>query len=212
MSYEPNDKEPLIFEEPDLSGEYTASDYLRWRFEGYVELIKGKIFKMSPAPADPHQALSGELSFLFYGYLKGHICSLRTAPYDVYLVKEGEGFKQTRNIVQPDMAIICDKQKITYRGCVGSPDFVLEILSPSTRKKDLTLKMDLYEEYGVKEYWVVSIPERLFIINRLDANGKYANQKTYTEGAVIAPKDFPQLKVDITNLFIEAGIKDVDDF
>tara|TARA_R110000850_G_scaffold88831_2_gene190582 strand:- start:386 stop:604 length:219 start_codon:yes stop_codon:yes gene_type:complete len=72
--------------------------------------------------------------------------------------------------------------------------------------------MDFYEEYGVREYCAVSIPERLFIVNRLDSNGKYSNQKTYTEGAVIAPQDFPQLKVDITNLFTEADIKEVDDY
>ncbi len=212
MSYEPSDKEPLIFEEPDLSGEYSAQDYLRWRFEGYVELIKGKIFRMSPSPADPHQALSAELSYLFHGYLKGHPCTFRNAPYDVYLIKEGQDFKKTKNIVQPDIAIICDKQKITYRGCVGSPDFVLEILSPSTRKKDLTLKMDLYEEYGVKEYWAVSITERLFIVNRLDTNGKYTSQKTYTEGATIAPLDFTKLEVDIAKVFKEAGIQEQEEY
>ncbi len=211
MSFKEEANKPLIFEEPDLAGEYTASDYLRWRFEGYVELIKGKIFKMSPSPADPHQALSAELSYIFYNKLRNQRCTFRNAPYDVYLVKEGESYKQTRNVVQPDIAIICDKQKVTYRGCVGSPDFVLEILSPSTRKKDLTLKMDLYEEYGVPEYWAVSIPERLFIVNLLNEGGKY-RQKTYTEGAVIAPSNFPQLEVDISKVFSEAGIKEVEDF
>lgn len=209
MSYEQKEKEPLIFQEPDLNGSYSANDYLRWRFEGYVELIRGKIFKMSPAPSDPHQALSGELFSFFHLTLKKSPCTVRSAPYDVYLVKKGESFKNTKNVVQPDIAIICNKQKITHRGCVGSPEFILEILSPSTRKKDLTHKMELYEEYGVKEYWAVSISERLFIVNRLDEDGTYS-QKTFTDGAVLSPADFPMLKVDISGIFEEAGIETSD--
>lgn len=206
MPYEQEHDQNLIFEEPDLSGEYTARDYLRWRFDGYVELIKGKIFRMSPAPTDPHQAVSIELSSYFHAAMKGNHCTVRAAPYDVYLVKKGEALEKTTNVVQPDIAIICDKKKITHRGCVGAPDFILEILSPSTRQKDLTLKMGLYEEYGVKEYWAVSIPERLFIVNRLDENGQYTNQQTYTEGAVLAPQAFPDLKVDLKKLFDEAEV------
>ena len=208
MSYEQEPQEPLVFHEPDLTGLYTAGDYLRWRFDGYVELIRGKIFKMSPAPNDYHQALSAGLSFLFFGHLKNSPCTFRNAPYDVYLVKDDEDLRKSKNVVQPDLVIICDKQKITKRGCVGTPDFVLEILSPATRKKDLTYKLELYEEYGVKEYWAVSINEKLFIVNRLDEKGKYSAAKIYTDGVIISPRDFPQLKVDISALFKEAGIED----
>lgn len=208
MSYEQESQEPLVFHEPDLTGLYTAGDYLRWRFDGYVELIRGKIFKMSPAPNDYHQALNLALSSLFYTTLKKHPCTVREAPYDVYLVKEDEDLKRTKNVVQPDLVIICDKNKITRKGCVGAPDFVLEILSPATRKKDLTYKLELYEEYGVKEYWAVSINEKLFIVNRLDEHGKYSSAKIYTDGAIISPHDFPHLKVDISALFKEAGIED----
>src|SRR5207237_8490272 len=93
-------------------------------------------------------------------------------PFDVYLVKPEQDYKKTRNVVQPDLCIICDKEKIKKFGCVGSPDLLVEILSPSTASKDLKQKYELYEEYGVKEYWVVYPSEKVIQIYTLE-DGNY---------------------------------------
>ncbi len=169
MSYSQRDQEenPSMVHEPDMNGTYTAKDYLQWQFEGMVELIKGKIFKMSPAPTSWHQSISMFLTGTLWQHLNDKSCKLFAAPFDVYLTHTPKNYKTTNNIVQPDLCVICDISKIKEFGCVGAPDFIIEILSKSTRKKDLTHKKDLYEEFGVQEYWIVSPQEELIIVNLL---------------------------------------------
>src|SRR5687768_7565222 len=130
-------------EEPDLSGSYTAKDYMKWTFEGLVELIRGKIYKMSPAPTSRHQRILIKLLVTFEKLVQNGPCTLFIAPFDVYLVKPGQHYKETRNVIQPDICIICEKEKIREFGCVGSPDLLVEILSPSTASKDLKQKYEL---------------------------------------------------------------------
>lgn len=143
------------FSDLDLSKTYTVGDYLNWQFEEMVELIKGKIFKMSPSPRSYHQAISGNLYFELRTIIKKSKCKIFDAPFDVYL----KGIDSNNDtVVQPDICIICDKNKIQERGCVGAPDMIVEIISPSTMKKDLDSKFHLYEENGVNEYWIV-MPE-----------------------------------------------------
>lgn len=192
---------PLV-NEPDLSGTYTASDYLNWQMDELVELVRGKISKMSPSPVDAHQKVLGRL----HGKLLNQLdpknnCELWLSPFDVYLIHPGENWKEARNIVEPDLFINCDPAKVQRRGCMGAPDFVVEILSPSTRKKDMTQKFELYEEYGVREYWMISTEERMVITSLLNKNGKYETQKPAVEGEIIAPRDFPDMKVDLEVLF-----------
>lgn len=207
MAYsEAEDKIPQV-NEPDLSGTYTAADYLSWKTDELMELIRGKIFKMSPAPSSWHQILFGELHKQMVQTAKlSPPCRIWLAPFDVYLIHPGEDYTSTSNVVQPDLCIICDPSKIKKRGCMGTPDFVVEILSPSTRKKDATLKLELYQEYGVREYWMISISERLIIVNLMDENGHYQTQRPVVEGQTLSPRDFPSIKIDLTELF-----KDVPD-
>lgn len=188
--------------EPDLSGTYTAQDYLSWKVDDLVELIRGKIFKMSPSPVDAHQIILADLfeQMVKSAQLKAG-CRIWLAPFDVYLIHPGEDWKETKNIVEPDLFINCDPSKIQRRGCMGAPDFVVEILSASTRKKDLTYKYELYEEYGVREYWMISTEERMVIPNLLNTEGKYETQKPAVEGKIISLRDFPEIKVDLQELF-----------
>ncbi|TAF77695.1 MAG: Uma2 family endonuclease [Bacteroidetes bacterium] len=137
----------------DLTKSYTIGDYLSWQFDEMVELIKGKIYNMSPAPRSKHQAISGNVYSEIYTLLKRKKCKVFHAPFDVYL-KGMESDKDT--VVQPDICIICDKSKIGEFGCIGAPDMIIEILSPSSMKRDLDYKFHLYEENGVKEYWIIS--------------------------------------------------------
>ena len=114
-------------EELDMNARYNAGQYLQWRFEEMVELIKGKVFKMSPGPVSNHQRVQAALISTFYVSLKDENCEAFDAPFDVYLTHEKD-LRKAENVVQPDVCIICDPSKIQERGCVGAPDLVVEIL------------------------------------------------------------------------------------
>ncbi|MFY7909825.1 MAG: Uma2 family endonuclease [Emticicia sp.] len=139
-------------EQLDLTKAYTFKDYLSWKFHERVELLRGYVAKMSPAPTSTHQIISGNLHFNLAYFLRKKPCRVIAAPFDVYLPSiKGEG----ETVVQPDLCVICDASKIKKQGCVGSPDLVIEILSLGNSRKEMTQKFQIYEQAGVKEYWVV---------------------------------------------------------
>jgi len=165
-------------EEPDLSGVYNYADYQLWTFEGMVELIRGRIFKMAPAPSSKHQFLSGDLFGLLWNHLKGKSCQVVSAPFDVRLSKYKDELL-IDSVVQPDLCIICDQAKIDEKGCNGAPDMIVEILSPFSEEKDTKLKFNLYEENGVKEYWIVNpSAENIIAYDLIDK--KYVQRGLYT--------------------------------
>ena len=186
----------------DLKGSYTYSDYLLWRFKERVELIKGKIFKMSPAPGSFHQEVSFELSGILYNYFKKKSCKVFAAPFDVRLInfKESTADHQITTVVQPDLCVICDTQKIDERGCLGAPDLIIEILSPGNSKKEMDIKFDLYEENGVSEYWMVNQAEKTIAIFVLQ-NGKYSGIKPIIEDSTLESPTFPELKFKVKKIF-----------
>ena len=186
----------------DLKGNYTYSDYLLWQFKERVELIKGKIFKMSPAPGSFHQEVSFELSGILYNYFKKKSCKVFAAPFDVRLInfKESTADHQITTVVQPDLCVICDTQKIDERGCLGAPDLIIEILSPGNSKKEMDIKFDLYEENGVSEYWMVNPAEKTIAIFVL-RNGKYIGIKPIIEDSTLESPTFPELKFKVKKIF-----------
>lgn len=121
----------------DRAKTYSYADYLTWRFDEMVELIKGKVFMMSPASAARHQAIASRLHGIIYQYFRHNACNTYFAPFDVRLVKEKKEDAAIFTVVQPDICVVCDEKKIDERGCIGAPDWVIEILSPATAKKDL---------------------------------------------------------------------------
>ena len=147
-------EEPVL----DYGKIYTYADYLQWRFKERVEILKGKVFKMSPAPARNHQAASSELSRIFLNFFHKKECKVYIAPFDVRLVDKRKKSTKDEDIItvfQPDLCVVCDKNKLDKRGCIGSPDLIIEILSPSNSNREMKNKYELYEENGVKEYWIV---------------------------------------------------------
>ena len=152
----------------DLGKTYSYADYLTWIFQEKLELIKGKIFQMSPAPSRYHQQVSGNLHGIMWTAFKNHSCNLYAAPFDVRLLdkKKSTLDKDIFTVVQPDLCIICDENKLDDKGCIGAPDLVIEILSSGNSSKEMKYKFDLYEEAGVLEYWIVN-PENktLFILS-----------------------------------------------
>jgi len=168
----------------DVTKKYTYSDYLTWQFDEMVELIKGQLLRMSPAPSRRHQLISGVLSGELYAYLKHKKCQVYEAPFDVRLLKnKKEAFHQIETVVQPDICVICDLEKLDDFGCSGSPDFIIEIVSKTSKKRDYHDKYDLYEENGVLEYWIVD-PEGKTVDVFVLENGKYEQR-----GNFFTPKD-----------------------
>lgn len=187
----------------DLNGNYTYADYLRWKFQERLELIKGKIFKMSPAPAVNHQRISMNLSLDLGNYFRNKKCELFTAPFDVRLTTKDKENKEVTTVVQPDLCVICDPEKLDEKGCVGSPDLIVEILSPGNTKKEMKIKYELYEENGVTEYWVVRPYDKTLQIYFL-RDGKYIGLAPLTDDDIATSEQFPELKVDLSEVFKQA--------
>ncbi len=188
----------------DLSKTYSYADYLKWTFEDRLELIKGRIFKMTPDLASAHQRISWIISGELYHYLKNKPCQAFSAPFDVRLPRKGENEDQEIFIVvQPDVCVICDPSKIDARGCSGAPDIIIEIPSPGNNQKELRNKYEVYEESGVSEYWIVSPQDKTFLKYTLIAN-EYQSSKLMTIGDIITTPILPGFELDLETVF--AGI------
>lgn len=189
----------------DASKKYTYADYLSWDMDEMVELIRGKVVRMAPAPGTSHQAASGNLHGLIWNYLRGKSCKLFAAPFDVRLPLPEAQQQDDRieTVVQPDLCVICDPSKIDDRGCNGAPDWIIEILSQSTAHKDLHDKFELYRHAGVQEYWVVHPAEGTVLPYRLNANGQYALPRStpYTVGEQVPVGLFPGFEVELEGVF-----------
>ena len=191
------------FSDLDLNGSYTYADYLTWQFTEWVELIRGKVAKMS-APLDVHQQVATNLTGLLYAYLRRRPCRLRAAPYDVRLTSRGPNATDdvVRTVVQPDLCVICDRSKIDMRGCNGAPDWIIEILSPGTASRDWKAKFDLYEENGVGEYWIVAPGEQNISVFVLDAaTGRYQTIGDYAAPGPVPSATLSELIIDWTDIF-----------
>jgi len=189
-------------EEPDPSASYTYADYLQWRFEEQLELIRGKIFKMSPAPAPDHQKISLATGSIFYRKLKKTKFQAFPAPFDVRLpVKNRKKDNEITTVVQPDLCVVCDESKIDSRGCIGAPDLIVEILSPGNATKDVKLKFDVYEKAGVREYWIVYPVEETVAVFILDESGKYNGAILYAGRDVIVCQAVTGLTVPVKEIF-----------
>ena len=186
------------FSDLDLTKQYSYSDYLLWQFSERVELIKGFIRKMSPAPNRFHQVVSQNLSGIFYNSFRKYPCDVYIAPFDVRLPIRSKTKDTT--VVQPDICVVCDKSKLDDAGCNGAPELMIEILSPNNSKHDLDTKFKLYEEAGVLEYWIVEPVEKMLLVYTL-INGKYIGLPPQTEGENIQSPLFPDLKIAIIDVF-----------
>lgn len=135
---------------------FTFADYLSWDGSGHIELIEGEAVMMAP-PSTLHQLVSMEISRQLANFLEGKKCLAIPAPFAVRLFeKEGDAPEDVQTAVEPDISVICDRTKLDRHGCKGAPDMVIEILSPSTRRHDRLVKLNLYQRAGVREYWIVS--------------------------------------------------------
>lgn len=192
--------------EPSTSyaGKYSYADYLTWQMDEMVEIIRGKLFKMTAAPTRIHQKIVAKLSHRFYGFLEGKSCDVYMAPFDVRLPKTTTNDQDIYTVVQPDISVICDKSKLDDAGCVGAPDLIVEILSRGNNKKELIHKYEVYEESGVKEYWVIHPHEQSLLIYSL-IDGCFIPSRLFTAGDTVLSNSIQEFSLDLEDFF-----KDID--
>jgi Uma2 family endonuclease len=190
-------------------GIYTYWDYLKWQFSERVELIRGKLFKMSPAPNVSHQQISANVSRIFLNIFHEKACRVFVAPFDVRLPIISS--KKDSTVVQPDLCVVCNEVKLSDgRGCNGAPDLVIEILSPGNSRHEMDTKFRLYEESGVKEYWIVQPLQRTVLIYRLEEKGnKYSGLPPFVESMEVGSVLFPDLKMSVDDIFYKVSKEEI---
>jgi Uma2 family endonuclease len=192
----------------DLNETYSYADYLTWQFDETVELIKGKIQLMSPAPNVRHQSIVTELGGHLYSFFRKKPCKLFYAPLDVRLYNKRKSIltnKEIFTVVQPDLCVICNPEQLDVQGCNGAPDWIIEILSAGNSKRETQEKFTLYQESGVKEYWIVYPYEQSvhqFVLN--EQTEKYELITMYSGEDTASPALFPDLLIDLAEVFAES--------
>ncbi|MED4301428.1 Uma2 family endonuclease [Geobacillus stearothermophilus] len=182
---------------PDLNKIYTYADWKTW--EGRWELINGKAYNMTPAPSSEHQFAVGELYFALRHFFQNKHCYVFMAPFDVFLSKN-ETYETPDDIVQPDIAVICNKKQIVQKGCYGAPALVVEVLSPSTALKDYNEKFYTYQHYGIAEYWIVDTANKMIHVYHLH-EGAYQRHATYGQQDTLHSAQFEDLAIPLTYVF-----------
>jgi len=187
----------------DINKKYSYADYLTWSDDERWEIIDGVPYNMSPSPAPVHQEQSVELVRQIANYLLDKPCKVYSAPLDVRFPKgKKKNDKEIFDVVQPDIIVVCDKDKLKdNRGCLGAPDIVIEILSPSTASRDVIKKRRLYEKNKVKQYWIVDPHEKEVYIYKLQNNGTYGNPEEYMKSHKIKVDGFDGLEIDLSLVF-----------
>ena len=185
---------------PNKNKIYTYEDYLTFPDDERIEIIEGELFNMA-SPAVIHQSLSIEISSEIRNYIKSNKgdCKVFTAPFDVVLKNDNANVKNSSNVVIPDISVICDKNKLSDgKKCIGSPDMIVEIISPSNASNDYITKLNLYQKYNVKEYWIVSPKERKIFVYTLKKENYYGMPNIFTFDDKVKVNIYDDLEIDFS--------------
>lgn len=181
---------------------YTFADALTWGEDRQIEIIDGEAYLMAP-PLRIHQEIHAILFNQIYNYLTGKRCKVYSAPFAVRLFEEsGDRPEDVDTMVEPDITVVCDSEKLDQYGCRGAPDLVIEILSPSTRRHDLVTKYQLYQRAGVGEYWIVDPDMKAVSVYRLE-NGRFNAAEIYTARATVPVGLWEDFSIDLSQVFAE---------
>ncbi len=183
------------------SDHFTYRDYLHWAEDERWELIEGRAFAMSPAPGLAHQTVVGEIFLQIGGFLADKPCRAFVAPFDVRLPQGAEADQEVTSVVQPDILVVCDESKLDERGCRGAPDWIIEVLSPTTAAKDQIEKLALYEKHGVREYWPVHPTDRVLSVYRSGPDGCFGRAEVRETKGQYAVAQFEGLEIDWDRVF-----------
>ena len=188
----------------DLTKRYTYADYLTWMDEVRRELYNGFIRMMSPSPSRKHQRISTKLTRIWDTYLDNKECEIYHAPSDVRLPNnKDKDDKIIYTVVQPDIYVVCDLLKLDDRGCLGAPDLIIEIVSSKYSKRDVKEKFEIYQQHGVREYWIINPNEEYVSVFVLDKEGKFQLIGMYAGDDKIPVNIFNgDFAVDLTEVFV----------
>jgi len=187
---------------PAEKARYTFADVLAWDEKERVELIDGEAVMMAP-PSTAHQLISFEISRQLGNYLEGKKCLAIPAPFAVRLFeKDGDSPEDVDTMVEPDISIVCDRDKLDKHGCKGAPDMVVEILSPSTQRHDRLVKLDLYQRAGVREYWIVNPEDQTVQVFTL-SNGLLLPHEVYDRKGVAKVNVLDGCFIELSKVFPE---------
>ena len=158
-----------------------------------AELIDGQIYYMAP-PSRRHQRIAIELSTIINNYIKSNdgSCEVDIAPFAVFLNEDD------RNYVEPDISVICDKSKLTDKGCSGAPDWIIEVVSPSSRRMDYYTKLLKYSTAGVREYWIVDPEKSRILVYDLE----HEDIQEYTFADAVNVNIYPDLCIDFGSVSV----------
>ncbi len=187
----------------DPNGTYSYADYLSWKFEQALEIIKGKVFKLA-APSRMHQKISSYLSGTFFNFFRNHSCEYYAAPFDVRLFDRKKSLskdKEIYTVVQPDLCVICDLEKLDDKGCLGAPDLVVEILSPGNSSREMKIKRALYAESGVRDYWIVDPNVETVYRFYIEKEGSFGNPDIFVSPDPMPSLVFLDFTLDLAELF-----------
>ncbi len=182
---------------------YTYADILSWSDGQRWELIEGVAYAMTPSPSMSHQTVLLALASLLHMNLGQSTCRVFVAPYDLRLPEHRQDTDGSASAVQPDIMIVCDAGKLSESGCTGAPDFVAEIVSPSSASIDYIQKLRLYEKHGVKEYWIVHPIDRMVTVYSLESGVKYGRPVIYSDKDTISLQlGIMPVNVPLPNIFV----------
>ena len=182
--------------------QYTFADFIAWDEGERIEIINGETFMMV-TPSSDHQVISMEISRQLANFLEGMRCKVYPAPFAVRLFeRDGDSPEDVDTVVEPDISVVCDRSKIDKRGCKGAPDLIVEILSPSTRRHDRLVKLNLYQRAGVREYWIVDPDNKSVQVFMLDG-GALKIHEDYGRENVAKVNVFDGCFIELSKVFSE---------
>jgi Uma2 family endonuclease len=188
----------------DVNKRYSYADYLTWMDDIRRELFDGFIQLMTPSPSRTHQKTSTNLISIYWNFLHDKTCEVYHAPSDVRFPKNSKNTadEQIYTVLQPDIYVVCELSKLDDRGCLGAPDLVIEIVSAGNSKRDVKDKFEIYQEHGVREYWIINPTDENVNVFLLDEAGKFRFVGMYAGDDQIPVNIFNgELKVDLLEVF-----------
>ena len=189
--------------QPAEKDQYTFADALTWNENERIEIINGEAVMMAP-PSRVHQEISGEIFRQLANYLEGKKCRVYAAPFAVRLFeRDVEAPEDVDTMVEPDLSVVCDSDKLDKYGCKGAPDVVIEILSPSTQRHDRLVKLGLYQRAGVREYWIVNPEDQTVQVMLLDGGGILQLHEVYDRTGVAKINSLEGCFIELNKVFAE---------
>ncbi len=192
---------------PVAGKKYTYEEFLTWpEIEGERwEWIDGVAYNLwaSAMPSPTHSEIITNLVWGFRDFFQGGPCKVHAGQLEVRLDKTPLGSSRSYEVVVPDLVVICDAKKVDRRRCEGAPDLIVEVLSPSSLSHDQVRKLNLYEQCGVPEYWIVE-PQGVVMVLTLGRSKRYGRPQTYDRTGKVTSARFPGLVVDLAKVFPEA--------